>query len=253
MLDDKVLIDIGNTSVDISCGNNFFKFYKENTKDIIDKIDSLQSKKLCISSVNKKTLFSIYKYYKKRKYEIDILDNKKMVSYARKNNYSIPNIDILGSDLFCDIVCSYNNVDNIIIDLGTVGKILAVDKNKVFLGGMIIPGITSFPKSVTHSTDLNIKEFGEDDFDLLNYDTDKCVFSGSVNGISSMIFNLIERIINKYNLINAKIILCGGNSKFVKNILLDVGLADFEFRPKLVLEGLNKIYTDGGENENQKD
>ena len=253
MLLNKIFVDIGNTSVDIKFQNKCYKFYKENKKEIIDTIDSFNSKNLYISSVNKKTLSFIYKKYKRKKYVIEILDKNKMISYAKENKYDIPNIDILGADLFCDLVACNSSEDYIIVDLGTVGKILVANKNKKFLGGMIIPGITTFPKSVTYSTDLDISEFNDKDINLLNYDTDKCVFSGSINGISSMINDLIKRIIKKYNLINAKIILCGGNASYVEKTLQSFNLTNFEYRPKLVLEGLERIYTNGGKNEIKKD
>ena len=248
-----ILIDIGNTSVDIKYDKKNFKFYKENKNEIINLINSLDCKRLIISSVNKKTFKMISSYYLKKKYEIVVLDKDTMINYAKDNNYDIPNLNILGSDLFCDLVASDLNSDYIIIDLGTVGKILVLNKERKFLGGIIIPGITSFPKSVSDSTDLNISELNAIDVDLLNYDTDKCVFSGSINGTASMLYDLVHRLIEKYRLINAKIVLCGGNSYFVEKTLRRFGLTNFEYNPKLVLVGLGKIYSCGGKNEIKKD
>lgn len=240
-------LDIGNTSIDIleceqSLMKRYSKFYKEEKKEIIYFLNKLDLNEVYISSVNKKSEAFILKALKKYKSNIHILDREIMKEYGKKNKYTISNIDILGSDLFCDLVACKENKDYIIIDLGTVSKVLAIDSKKKFLGGMIVPGITSFSSTITSSTDLNLIGEIKDNLPLLNFETDECVSSGSVNGLALMLIGVVEKIKEYYNLKDAKVMLTGGNSKYLLTAFKRYGFNNFDYSPKLVLLGLGAIF-----------
>lgn len=257
----EIFLDIGNTSIDIlevesNSINKYSKLYKEEEKEILTYLDKLDYEQVFISSVNKKSEIFITKYFRKKKKNFTLLTRELMKEYVLKNKYNIQNIDILGSDLLCDLVACSEKENYIIFDLGTVSKVMAIDKNKKFLGGLIIPGMTSFSKSINHSTDLKLDEKIMDDLPLLNYETNKCVSSGSVNGLAIMLISIVEKIKEEYNLKDAKVVLTGGNSQFILNALKKYHYESFEFSPKLVLIGLGIIFDRkfvGGENETKKD
>lgn len=211
------IVDIGNSRIKIldANSNHFFSI----TNDDLDNlpISVTKDSSFYISSVNQKTSKALVNYLTKLGVKnISFLDNETMSSYCEKTHIKIDNIKILGADLFADIVGSKsdNSKNEIVVDLGTATKILAVN-NKVFLGGVIFPGVTSCSKILTNNTEL--KDLTDLDFpsSLLSLETLPAVNAGSIYGTALMIKNYIEKIIETYALLDCEITFTGGSAKLI--------------------------------------
>lgn len=242
-----LLADIGNTTIDIApyYDTKLIKKEKIFINDITkieEYIISLQPsliKKCLISSVNntgKTNLITILDKYKIAYSCItpDIIDK-----YSKMNNLIITNSSYLGADLFCDVIASGNN--SIIIDLGTVGKIIFIDKNGLFHGCMIFPDIVQFPLMMGQSTDL-LKAYDiSTNPPIVSLKTEECMSSGAINGVASLVAGVTNKIKEEYNCLDATVYLTGGNSYLIKNILKDYNLKEFIFDLDLSLKGLLKL------------
>ena len=152
----------------------------------------------------------------------------------------IENPKQLGADLLCDAVGAklrYNN-SCIIVDLGTASKFIVANQNNEFLGGAISPGImTSLSNMINSAAKLsNINV--EIPKNVIGNDTQSCIQSGVVYGFASMIDGMVNKIIKELNTNDYTIILTGGLSKIVKDVLT----INYEYIPDLLLEGLLSIY-----------
>lgn len=152
----------------------------------------------------------------------------------------IENPKQLGADLLCDAVGAklrYNN-SCIIVDLGTASKFIVANQNSEFLGGAISPGImTSLSNMINSAAKLsNINV--EIPKNVIGNDTQSCIQSGVVYGFASMIDGMVNKIIKELNTNDYTIILTGGLSKIVKDVLT----INYEYIPNLLLEGLLSIY-----------
>lgn len=146
----------------------------------------------------------------------------------------------LGADLLCDAVgakLKYNNTC-IIIDLGTASKFIVVNDKNEFLGGAISPGIltslTNMISSAAKLSNVNV-EIPER---VIGNDTQACIQSGIVYGFASMIDGMVKRIIDELKTDNYTIILTGGLSKIVKDVIN----IRYTYASNLLLEGLLSIY-----------
>ncbi len=242
-----LLADIGNTSID-------FAFYDEEilsgiTKIKIDEKDSILEflSKNCvhiarclISSVNHKGLSLILEEIKKKEIPYEMIDSSFMDEYAKKHGYTIKNTAYLGSDLFCDIIAR-EKTPQIIVDLGTVGKILYLDEKKVFHGASIFPDIQMFLKMMNQGTDLLKETFLKENPPLVSLKTDECMSSGTIYGMASLVSGMTNRIVKEYHLKKPMILLTGGYSPFIKDTLKDFQMPDFQYVENLCLEGMIRL------------
>jgi type III pantothenate kinase len=104
-------------------------------------------------------------------------------------NINIDNPKTLGSDLIVDAVAVINeySVPAAVIDMGTATTISVIDKNKNYIGGMIIPGINISLEALTSRTSQLPKISLEAPESIIAKNTTDCMKSGIIFGTASQI------------------------------------------------------------------
>lgn len=102
----------------------------------------------------------------------------------------------LGSDRVADAVAAIHDYPCplIIIDMGTATTISAIDRNKNFLGGMIIPGLRVSLDSLTSRTSQLPKISLDPPKKVIGSNTVDCMRSGIIYSTASSIDGVVERI-----------------------------------------------------------
>lgn len=247
-----LLIDIGNTNIVIGIyENSIKKTFRCVTNslltedDYFHKIDALikniepnyQIDGAIISSVvnNLDKVFQrmILKYYN---------INAKIVGPGLKSGLKIKleNPKQLGADLLCDAVGAYElfKSTSIIIDMGTATKLIVVNKNKEFLGGVICAGLKGSLDSLITTTSKLSAPTIELPQNVIGNETLSCIQSGIIYGHIAMLEGLVKKIKKELNEEKVLIILTGGYANIIKE-KLDL---DYIYDENLLLEGLINIY-----------
>lgn len=157
------------------------------------------------------------------------------------NRYKTPGT--LGLDRLAGIVGAktlYPGVDCLVIDAGTCITYDAIDKNCIYTGGSISPGLKMRFKAMhTFTARLPLVELA-DFVGLEGYDTVTSMLSGVVNGTLSEMKGFIENYRSRYT--DLQIILCGGDANFFDTRLKSSIFAHtLKTEPDLVLIGLNEV------------
>ena len=119
----------------------------------------------------------------------------------------------------------------IIIDFGTATTLDVIDKNGVYDGGIITPGIDLSLNILNNKTaKLPLVKFKKTK-KIIGHNTKQAIQSGFFWGYYSMINGLIEKIKNELN-DNFKLILTGGNANHFKNFFNNVFTVDSFFTSK---------------------
>lgn len=240
--------DIGNSTIDfLSVNGSSFSVEKVRTRskdDIFEYIEKAEDiQEAYISSVNSSGLQSLKEALSCRfpSCKVRFIDQASMKEYASNHKIKVDNIDILGSDLFCDIIAEDNKTGMIVIDLGTASKILYLDKNSCFKGCQIFPGLSSFSEILHAKTDLLKDSPIIINPPLVSLKTEECISSGVINGVSSLISGMVDAIKKQYDNSEAKVILTGGNSYLIKDTLKNWMKDDFIYDVYHTLKGLVRI------------
>lgn len=245
-----ILVDIGNTNIVIGLAkdNKIIDTFRMSTDTslTVDEyagklkgfgIDKNNIKGVAISSVVPQldhvfeNLF--FKYYDKRALVVG-------AGIKSGLKLKIDNQKQLGADLLCDCVGAYEKYpgDLLVVDLGTATKLLAVNKNKEYLGGAIAPGIISSLNSLVASaaklSSINLAIPPK----TIETETTRCIQSGALVGHACMINGLLSKMKKELNSENISVILTGGLSYIVKDLLDH----EYFYEPNILLEGLLVIY-----------
>jgi type III pantothenate kinase len=151
-------------------------------------------------------------------------------------DYKTPNT--LGKDRIAVIVgvsFSFPKQDVLVLDAGTCLTIDFINKEKVYKGGRISPGIRMRYKALNQFTsNLPLSKFSESSM-LMGDDTSSSIISGVQQGILAE----VREIINIYRMENKDTIIAvtGGDCFFFEKELKSSIFAN----PFLVMEGLNEI------------
>jgi type III pantothenate kinase len=242
--------DIGNSTLDLIetdfCSYEAFKIPTgdpRRMKDIFETFkDSKRPLHAYISSVDKKGLANLTHVLAELRISSSLLTHARMRMFCKANGYTVSNVDILGTDLFCDIVARKSEKGMIVIDLGTASKILYLNARKEFLGGQIFPGLSSFPEILSVKTDLLGRNELVLDPALVSLETKESISSGAINGGAALIVKMVEEIRKLYQDPDCEVYLTGGNGYLVKKRLLGFGLSEMKTDAHLVNEGLARIY-----------
>lgn len=145
----------------------------------------------------------------------------------------------LGNDLLVSAVYAVHNFETpcIIIDMGTATTFSVIDKNKNYIGGMIIPGIKISLDALSEKAQqipvINISN----PKNLIGKNTIERIQSGIIYGNTALIDGLIEKIQEDIGQ-KANIIATGGLAKSV----IDFCKNDIIYDEDLVLKGTYLIF-----------
>lgn len=145
----------------------------------------------------------------------------------------------LGSDLVVDAVAGINEypLPLMIFDMGTATTISVVDKDKNYIGGIIMPGMKVSLDSLVGKTSQLPKISLEKPKNIIGKNTVECMKSGIIYSTVSIIEGMIDKIEEELGE-KATVVATGGLAKTVvplckRNIILD---------DELLLKGLMLIY-----------
>lgn len=154
-------------------------------------------------------------------------------------NIQMDNPKTVGSDLIVDAVagiCEYG-APLVIIDMGTATTISVVDKDRNYIGGVIIPGIrVSMDSLVNRTSQLPRISFDAPD-KVIGTNTIDCMKSGIIVGNAAMIDGMIDRIEEELGY-NVTVVATGGLASVVIPMCRHTIIRD----DGLLLKGLNIIY-----------
>jgi type III pantothenate kinase len=146
----------------------------------------------------------------------------------------------VGSDLIsvCVGAKAYGKFPTVIVDAGTVTKLLALDETGAFIGGTLFPGVENCVKSLGNAALLpDIGLDGAKIITPISGNTLVCMRSGVILGCADMVNGMIARFEEKIGA-ECFVIGTGGNL----NYLYDYIDRDIEFVPHLISDGLRIIY-----------
>ena len=110
-------------------------------------------------------------------------------------NIKIDNPAQLGADLVCVSVAAQEKypLPSLVIDMGTATTFSAIDRNRNFLGGSIIPGVRIGLEALVGRT-AQLQQISLDgDVEVIGKNTTDCKKSGIVLGAACMIDGLVQR------------------------------------------------------------
>ncbi len=155
-------------------------------------------------------------------------------------NIKIDDPAALGADLVCGAVGAMEKYDPpcIIFDLGTATTISAIDRNRFFLGGSIIPGVKVSLKALSSTAaalpDINTELSGDV---LIGTNTVDCMKSGSIIGTASMMDGMAVRYKEAIGQ-DAAVIATGG----LASSILPFCREKFILDETLLIDGLYVLY-----------
>ena len=241
-----LIVDIGNTAIELAIfeDNQISKFvgFFDLNKDLSNLELALKNCKneknipekgmifSVVPHMNNKISKLIFKYFK---FKISIFDWQK---YELKNKD--PKItEPIGADLIADIK-SGEQIGGpcVIADCGTITKLLFLDDKSNFIGLSLLPGIEVLAKLFKTNTALlpETKDIGNLDskFGLNTIDSMR-------HGILFSTISYIKNAFSEFDFENKKLIITGGNLKFIFNEFLDA-IIDQNF----TLKGMNILFNE---------
>ncbi len=154
-------------------------------------------------------------------------------------NIMIDNPAQLGSDQVVDAIAALSEYEPplIIFDMGTATTVSVIDRNRNYLGGMIIPGVKISQDSLTSRTSQLPKISIEAPKRIIGKNTIDCMKSGAIYGSAAMVDGVIDGIERELGE-RARVIATGGLSGSIipfcrRNIVID---------DHLLVKGLKIIY-----------
>ncbi|QQS41528.1 MAG: type III pantothenate kinase [Acidobacteriota bacterium] len=125
----------------------------------------------------------------------------------------------------------------IVCDLGTAATIDLVDKEGIYRGGAIAPGLRALYRSL-HGETAKLPLLDPEAADnVVGNSTRTAIASGVYYGFAGLVDGIVERI-GRLEGGNIRVIATGGDSEFVAEVSKHVS----ETAPNLVLEGLALLY-----------
>ena len=225
----QLFLDVGNTTIDLllveggkKCRGKFLPSDEKGLDSFLQECGEVGM--AFLSSVCQKTSSLVLSLLTERKIPFLLLTQEVMAKACERLGYAIANIDILGQDLFCDLL--YQDGPTILADFGTATKILALNSENVFLGGVILPGVPAFPKALSAQTEgippLPLLENPP----LLSLKTEEAVSSGAINGSAFLVEGYLNAFKKMPGLEKAAVLFTGGNYPLLRERLARYGRCD---------------------------
>jgi type III pantothenate kinase len=155
-------------------------------------------------------------------------------------NIKIDDPSSLGGDLACGAVAAKElyAMPCIVIDMGTIIKVMALDKSGALIGGTLSPGVRlSFEVMAKGTAALPLVGADVRQEKVIGTNTVDCIRSGVLGGVGAMLDGLISRFEKELNE-KCTVVATGGNAATIKPYCE----RDFEVNPHLVSQGLRIIY-----------
>ena len=151
----------------------------------------------------------------------------------------IDNPSQLGSDLVVDAVAGISEYPTplIIIDMGTATTVSVIDRNKQYIGGMIIPGLAVAHDALISRTSQLSKIAFEKPKKVIGSNTADCIKSGLLYGNAGTLDGLIDRINDELGE-KCTVVATGGLSVVIAPLCKHDIIIDED----LLLKGLMNIY-----------
>nr|WP_319488627.1 type III pantothenate kinase [uncultured Caproiciproducens sp.] len=149
--------------------------------------------------------------------------------------------ETIGADLIVGCVAAAKMYDGpcIILDMGTASTIIVLNRDKVLLGGAIIPGVGVSMDALTHRTAQLPSISLEPPKHVIGENTIECMRSGILLGTACMIDGMIERMEAELGE-KCDIVATGGLSREI----VPLCKRSIRFCDTLLLEGLRIVYED---------
>lgn len=142
------------------------------------------------------------------------------------------------------------NLPCVVIDLGSAITIDVVNSSRTFKGGMIIPGVNMWVRSLAKDTALlpELRSGLVKRGPFLGKNTQQCIRAGVDHGLVGMIDSILDKIVKSLGK-HPQIILTGGDCRKISPYLRHRHTVD----DLLILRGLRELYDqNGGWNEKSK-
>ncbi len=154
-------------------------------------------------------------------------------------NIMIDNPGQLGSDLVVDAVAAIQIYDQptVIFDLGTATTASVIDKDGIYRGGMIIPGVRISLDAMTSRAAQLPRISLEPPKKAIGLNTVDCIRSGVLHGTAAMLDGLVDRIEEELGM-KTTVVATGGLAKFIVPLCKKEIVCDDD----LLLKGLWFIY-----------
>lgn len=238
-------IDIGNTNIKAGIFDRqklLDHFIASNFSEIISSLGSCNITAASISSVVPEKTKLIYEGVKSS-FDCKPFIITNNVKFNLKVKYKTP--ETLGIDRLCSVegaLLSYENLDTgtylITIDFGTATTINIVKYPKLFIGGLISPGI----KTLFHSLNKQTSQLPELTIDkyksLIGDDTLTSIASGVVNSTIGLIDKTIKFLLEFSDCKEVIVYATGGMAEKLQSYLEQ----DVVYDKHLVLRGISAIY-----------
>lgn len=153
------------------------------------------------------------------------------------NSYANP--AEIGADRVADAVAARELYGQpvVVVDFGTATNIEVIDRDGVFVGGVIAPGVeTSASALFSHANRLSAIEL-EDPHTAIGYNTSQAMQAGIVYGEADRVDGLVRRIFDQLGY-RAPVVATGGLAPRVAPLSQTIT----HVNPELTLEGLRRIY-----------
>lgn len=249
-----IIVDCGNTNTSIGIFKEH-KFYaridipssKESIENSFDKIIEFKKKYHLYNDDVKGGLISSVVPFLNNVIVTLIKNSFGIVLPIMDQNYKF-DIEVtaddpseIGADLLADSIAGKKllNCPALIIDLGTIAKIIVLDENKRFIGTSFFPGLEVCQKAMKEKTallpDVNLTKKPNN---VLGNNSINAMESGLYYGLLGFIKTNAELVTKMFNKPVSKI-LTGGNAKLFEN-----DVKDFVIDENFVLKGIYLIYLD---------
>lgn len=240
-------VDIGNTNISVAgfeSGGEIFliESYPDNmfhsADEFYNKLRSLKLRTegavLCsvVPSLGKMAETALMKLTDGKVTVIDssFPDGMKISGYDRRK---------LGNDRIADMTAAkvLYGTPSVVIDMGTATTFSVIDRNGVFIGGMIIPGLGLSINALSSGTALlpGIRPHAPNT--LLGQDTASCINNGVIYSQASAIEGIVSRIEESLGE-KVNTVITGGAAKFILPVLRINAVYD----EHLLLKGMKILY-----------
>lgn len=246
-------LDIGNTNIVIGCMEN-------ETCSFVERVSTNSSKTVLEYVVDFKTLLELYKIPIENITGCIVASvipplNNVVISALQKLlhvkpllvgpgiktglNILMDNPTQIGADLIVDAVAGlhYYGAPIIMIDLGTATTISVLDRNKNYIGGMILPGVRVSLDSLVNRTSQLPRISLEAPKKIIGKNTIDAMKSGIILGQASCLDGMIERIWEELGY-ETEVVATGG----LASSIVPYCRREIIYDNELTLKGLEILY-----------